>query len=988
MKKRIISLVLCAVMIAVLLPFGAFADEPEIVQSGKLNDKITWTLDSDGVLRIDGTGAIPDYGDPHVAGSTVSPLRNLSGATSVVIGTGITRIGNYAFYKSDGSICATNVKSLSLSSTVASIGENAFANCSHLSSISFSEGLKKIGGSAFQYCALVYVRLPDSLESIGASAFSDTKLIGIDFGKNLKTIGNYAIGGKVEYVAIPDSVTKLEKCAFNSSKITSVTLGKGITSIREDSFPKSVKTVYTALNKADATAKYGACTNLKNATWKYSHVHSYTKTIVDPVCTTMGYTLYTCKHGDSYKSDFVPGAQDHTRVNVAGYPATYDKEGLTDGVQCSVCGTWIKAQKTIPKLFDKITAVHIDGLDTPELGKKLDYDFDISLEGDGRIITEGELAPEICWYVFNDDIADWEYIESKDYVCKDARAYAFEIYADADEHSQFITDGSYPSTIPVSINGSRDESAVGNVTDGTSLCIYKPYPMRTYDKAHTVKTVSLSEITDYVVVGDKVSDYKGGKLKGDGSICDYIWYIAKYNSKNELVAFYIPEKFESKMLAMDPSLTKADIQQLRKTFGSTFSDSYSYMLFNVQILHSDYAYAKGKLDAEISYFGLDGEQSYSSNIDGSDGINNTAFFAMILHNTKVTVPKSPEISVNKKDSKIVVSWSPVPGADKYWIYRSTDGKNFKYYDSTTKTSYTNSSVTSGTKYYYKVKAVNVKGDKEYVSNFSGYRSTVAVGVPTLTAKLSDGKVSLSWTKVPNAIKYKIYRSTDGKSYSLFATTTKTSYTNSSVNGGKYYYKIAAVVKTDGNEWTGSQSAAKSVQTIKKPVLSIEKTNGKVKLSWEKSDEAVKYWIYRSTDGGKTYKYYASTTKLSYTTGKCESGVKYYFKVKAVNADGYASQFSNAKATVLVTAPTVTAKLNSKGAAALSWDKVGGATKYYIYRSTDGVNFKYYSSTTKTSYTNTSVKAGSTYSYRVKAVTVINDVTWTSASSNTVQLTID
>ena len=54
---------------------------------------------------------------------------------------------------------------------------------------------------------------------------------------------------------------------------------------------------------------------------------------------------------------------------------------------------------------------------------------------------------------------------------------------------------------------------------------------------------------------------------------------------------------------------------------------------------------------------------------------------------------------------IQVEWKAVTGADKYYIYRSTNGKNFKYWESTTKTSYINTGAKRNTRYYYKVKAV-------------------------------------------------------------------------------------------------------------------------------------------------------------------------------------------------------------------------------------------------------------------------------------------
>ena len=68
-------------------------------------------------------------------------------------------------------------------------------------------------------------------------------------------------------------------------------------------------------------------------------------------------------------------------------------------------------------------------------------------------------------------------------------------------------------------------------------------------------------------------------------------------------------------------------------------------------------------------------------------------------------PKAPELKITTSAGKPKIYWNAVDGAVKYWVYRSTDGKTFKYYDSTTKASYTNLSAKKNTKYYYKVKAV-------------------------------------------------------------------------------------------------------------------------------------------------------------------------------------------------------------------------------------------------------------------------------------------
>ncbi len=53
-----------------------------------------------------------------------------------------------------------------------------------------------------------------------------------------------------------------------------------------------------------------------------------------------------------------------------------------------------------------------------------------------------------------------------------------------------------------------------------------------------------------------------------------------------------------------------------------------------------------------------------------------------------------------------MSWNAVDGADKYVIYRSTDGENYTRYYSTAKTTYINTSAAAGTTYYYKVQAIS------------------------------------------------------------------------------------------------------------------------------------------------------------------------------------------------------------------------------------------------------------------------------------------
>ncbi len=263
-------------------------------------------------------------------------------------------------------------------------------------------------------------------------------------------------------------------------------------------------------------------------------------------------------------------------------------------------------------------------------------------------------------------------------------------------------------------------------------------------------------------------------------------------------------------------------------------------------------------------------------------------------------PKAPELKITTVSGKPKIYWNAVDGAAKYWVYRSTDGKTFKYYDSTTKTSYTNKSTDIGTTYYYKVKAIGTNGASSDLS------SVVSIQCRPAAVNISiyrvNGKPQLKWKAVSGATKYWIYRSTDGKNFKYFDSTTKTSYTNSgAASGTKYYYRVKAVAVVNGKNVTSANSSTKSLFTsLAKPSVSITTSNGKPKISWSKVTGADKYYIYRSTDG-KNFSYWDSTTKTSYVNTGAKKNTKYYYKVKAVcasnsNANSAQSAAVSVKAT--------------------------------------------------------------------------------------------
>ena len=82
-----------------------------------------------------------------------------------------------------------------------------------------------------------------------------------------------------------------------------------------------------------------------------THAHTWTAgSTTNPTCVADGYTTYTCSCGATCRLDLVTAPGHKSDINVEGYAPTCTEEGLTNGVQCSVCKEMTKEQKVIAPL--------------------------------------------------------------------------------------------------------------------------------------------------------------------------------------------------------------------------------------------------------------------------------------------------------------------------------------------------------------------------------------------------------------------------------------------------------------------------------------------------------------------------------------------------------------------------------------------------------------------------------------------------------------
>ena len=228
---------------------------------------------STGTLTASGGG---ELSQTNVTNAVTSNKKSITDIKKVTIKSGITSIGEKAFYR------CTSLSSVTIPKSVESIGDNAFHFCSKLRDITIPEGVTSIGDNAFLMCGwLGNITIPSSVISIGNQVFGSCVFLtainvdegnlnykgvnGVLFTKDgkqliwypsyknsesytipdgVETIGDYAFGGArlLASVTIPKSVTEIGSYAFRScQKLSSVTFVEGseLTSIGHKAFSEN-----------------------------------------------------------------------------------------------------------------------------------------------------------------------------------------------------------------------------------------------------------------------------------------------------------------------------------------------------------------------------------------------------------------------------------------------------------------------------------------------------------------------------------------------------------------------------------------------------------------------------------------------------------------------------------------------------------------------------------------------------------------------------
>ncbi len=345
----------------------------------------------------------------------------------------------------------------------------------------------------------------------------------------------------------------------------------------------------------------------------------------------------------------------------------------------------------------------------------------------------------------------------------------------------------------------------------------------------------------------------------------------------------------------------------------------------------------------------------------------------------LSAPK-PVSAASLQYNSILVKWSAVENATGYEVWRAaTSTGTYSRVGTTQATSFTVSGLTTGTTYYFKVRATGTGASTIY-SSFSS--AVAAKPIPTAPTSpkatpVTYNSIKVTWAAVSGATKYEVYRAAYSTgTYTLLTTTSYLYYTNSSVNtGAAYYYKVRAYRLVGSTKVYGPFSAVASARTALGTPSSVKAapvTYNSIKVSWGAVTGASGYVVYRATSSTGTYASVGSSTSTSFTNSNTGTGITYYYKVCAYRTVGstkvYSPYSAAASAKTAIGAPTtIKAARASSTSIKVSWSSVTGATRYEVWRSTSsGGTYTLVATTASLYYTNGSLTTGKTYYYKVRA----------------------
>ncbi len=351
----------------------------------------------------------------------------------------------------------------------------------------------------------------------------------------------------------------------------------------------------------------------------------------------------------------------------------------------------------------------------------------------------------------------------------------------------------------------------------------------------------------------------------------------------------------------------------------------------------------------------------------------------------VLPPSAPVLSTTSGPSGVTLAWTAPANngggtVTGYRVYRSTGAAAPTLLATTTALGWADTTAAHGVTYTYTVTALNKAGEGAASNPATGLSITVPAA-PVLSVALSSGNAVLSWNTPDNGgaaiTNYQVLRGTAAGAETPLATTTGNTWTDTGLTFAKTYYYEVAATNAAGTGAVSHEVAFSNATVPAAPTVTAAAGTNKITLNWSAPASGgaaiTGYVVRRATTSGAEKSYTALGAVTSYVDTAVTPGTAYYYQVQAVNAVGTGAASAEAVATPYTTAgaPALRSTPGSQQVR-LDWTAPasGGTaiTGYQIFRGTaTGKEVLIQQISMGTWYID-SVTDGSTYYYRVAAVT--------------------
>lgn len=385
--------------------------------------------------------------------------------------------------------------------------------------------------------------------------------------------------------------------------------------------------------------------------------------------------------------------------------------------------------------------------------------------------------------------------------------------------------------------------------------------------------------------------------------------------------------------------------------------------------------------------------TYYYRVIATNSVDSSVASAAIQVTTDLAVPTGLTVDTPTQSS-LTISWTSVTGADGYALARSDDnGLTYTDISAPATNSYVDSTLASGTTYYYKVKATNstTSAESSYSSAKAGLTKPATPTAPTV-GSATESSLTISWTAVTGATKYYVYsdKTTSGTFSDLEYSGSDTAFTDSgltvSTTSTTYNYQVRAWNSSGYSGYsttgTGDTLAAASTAPDQPTGLAVDSsTSSSLTISWTAAANAAEYLVYSdsASPGSGTYTNVGTTVFTEFTETNLSAETTYTYYVVASNSVDTSANSATVTGTTDIavpatpTAPTVIqSTTDPTGSLDVSFSTVAGADSYTLYRSTstEATTFSdlglTLTGTTTVSYSDAGLYEGTTYYYKVQA----------------------